>query len=329
MPGIGSYGYKLNKDFGFAAKPAEPTQPAQSLLACLSNTKLDTKPVVCKQVPVDPNKPNAKAAAAEQKDNAHAANKENHGKIAAAEKVIKEASGEIIQAAKSAGVDNQLPQRQGEMTGVELVGAAVAGPAASAASMAFAGKGSLATKGASALDTAATFKEMSAGGSTPEEAMSAIQDVLVQSSLSSDGDNFGMLQQANSVEGFQVNRDWGAVFDQHDLTCIADIVAYDPNNPSDAFPEMQELKAAVDTNDAYINEMEDVTVKADQKLAGLDDLAERVGITSMALSDQGFSGLRTSALDTDAAIARLLDRASPALASEPTPAFTQNATIGA
>ena len=305
----------------FEAAAPQAENPDVSLLDSLSNKTLVIEPVYATKVPVDPSKPNAELAAQEQQDAAAGANKINEGRIAAAEDVLRQAQGEIIAAARAARVEGALPSAGSDMTGAELLVASMDGGAASIAAAAF-GKGSLATKGASAFDGAATFQEMTSGGMTAEDAKAAISDVLVQSSLSAQGHSmdsgFGTLQAADAAETIPTQFNWAQIIEDHGPDVIDDILSFQPGKLG-AIQEMNDLYTAVSANEAYEDHMKDMEELAGRpEYAGVaagaeQDAVDRQQVVRASLSDAEVVGIRSDggALDTRDAGALLVAKYGP------------------
>lgn len=270
----------------------------RSLIGDLSNGKVNTQPVMAKQVPVDPGKPNAQAAAQQQQSAAVAANKENLGKIAGAEKVLQEAKAEILAAAKSARVVDSLPNKSSSVTGVEVVAAASDFGMSTVAAAAY-GKGSFITKGASAADTGLQIKGMAESGHTPEQALSAIQDVLTQSAMASKGDamsadDFGTIKQAGTHDNVQVARPWDQIIEAHGPQVIAQVLMYDSQNHA-GIKEMDDLYSAVQQNNAYEQLMKETMEKSREpgNPAAEQDFVDQAAGVQISLND-GFQGMVSS-----------------------------------
>lgn len=259
----------------------EKSKSLESMVA--PNTKLQT--VEVNAPAVDTSKPGAVALNAQNAQKVAGAQQENLRTVASFEKEVKVRASEALDAEKSVDGTAFSP-RMDTPTGVELVAGGVVG----AKGVALQGLGTLATGG---------LKAAGAGGKTEQvlnvlndrklssdEARSEVGSILADSSGPDTGqENFGMITQANATDRVAVGANWEGIIKQHGDEAISEVVHYNPNDPSSAFPGVRALKDAISRQDEELDN---------------SDMIGRLALVGGTLSDKGgFSSVPVQAVSLD------------------------------
>ena len=286
------YSTGFNKVSGAAADT-----PQVTLLGALA-PNLDLNIKVDASVSVKQDGPNAASIANTQKAQLAGSQQEIGRAKAAVCKMMESKQGEIQEATRAVGADPAAVFPDTKMapdTGVELGLSALAGPK---------GQG---THGIKAIDNMSLVADIAADRTKPaDEIKSEIKDTLIASCQAPDESAgfSGVIRDADESPLIETDTDWEAVF----AACpdaLDEIMYFDIDNPSAAFPEVAELNAcemAVDMAIAeltgienYANEQTGFEVRADNVNAAPDsaDLDEEAAyVSSYAIEMQEFPMLQ-------------------------------------
>ena len=287
-----------------------PTQSLESMLA--PNTNLQVKHAAT--TPGDPGKPNFDAVCQQNERAVAGALEQNLRTAASFAKEMQQRAGEALAAEKVCGGVAFEAKMETPQTGIELVASAKTGL--------FTGMGSMTTGGkgfqAAASSTAEAMNVMADKTISTDDARAEVSRILAASSSPAE-ESLGPLVQADAPGRVDVGIDWQPVIDTYGVEAIVAAVEFDINNPSDMFPEVQGLVAAIGEQRTELEQLQQQNSDNSYSAAGVEVAGELPNGFPLAVGPMDVAAL--DSVERDAILAGTKN--DPVYGNEPSLEFKQ------